>query len=99
MEYAYGNPNVTGASLGAGTAIGHAIGGSDAAKAVPRTIASAASRIDVLNERLLKVCENLGAISSAIGAMTPVSGLNNAKNTGQIVQGGAVHRLNESVGL
>lgn len=61
---------------------------------VPRTISSAAGRIDALNERLSKAVEALAMVSSQIGAMTPVSGLSaNAKNA---APGGAVHRLNDS---
>jgi hypothetical protein len=76
---------------------GAAIGGieSQEPRVTPRTIASASSRIDTLNERLLKAVEALGMISAQIGAMTPVSGLNNAKN-GQTSPGGAVNRLNDS---
>jgi hypothetical protein len=81
--------------------VGSAIGGNQmgleacAQAAPPRTIASAAGRIESLNERLGTVIEHLGSISAQIGAMTPVNGLNNAKN-GQTAACGAVHRLNDA---
>jgi hypothetical protein len=59
----------------------------------PRTITSAASRIDALNERLGKVVEGLSMVSSQLGALTPVAA--GEKNT-QPAASGAVHRLNDS---
>jgi hypothetical protein len=58
----------------------------------PRTITSAASRIDILNERLLKTVEVLSQISSQLGAITPIS----KEANGETSPCGAVHRLNDS---
>ena len=60
----------------------------------PRTISSAASRIDGLNDRLLKTYEALAMISSQLGALTPVNGQSPVKDVPS--PSGAVHRLNES---
>jgi hypothetical protein len=61
---------------------------------VPRTLNSAAGRLDALNERLSKAVEGLAMVSSQIGAMTPVNGQNNAKS--QTSACGAVPRLNDA---
>jgi hypothetical protein len=58
----------------------------------PRTITSAASRIDILNERLSKTVEVLSQISSQLGAITPLS----KEANGETSPCGAVHRLNDS---
>jgi len=62
---------------------------------VPRTLNSAAGRLDALNERLSKAVEGLAMVASQIGAMTPVNGLNQAK-VRETAASGAVHRLNDS---
>lgn len=72
-----------------------ALGGLNTVKQEPpRTLGSAASRMEALNERLSKASEALAMACNQIGAMT---GLN-----GQIAGGnpnapatGAVHRLND----
>jgi hypothetical protein len=97
MEYqnAYANAGnaFVGGQLG-GTAIG---GGALGLQQVepPRTIASAASRIDGLNERLAKMRESLSMISAQIGAMSSV-GVNVADKNGVVTPGGAVYRLNDA---
>lgn len=58
----------------------------------PKTLSSAASRLEALNGRLAKIEEALSQASSQIGALTPVQGSDvNAKAT----PGGAVYRLND----
>lgn len=72
------------------------IGGQAAnAAPTPRTLSSASSRIDALNERLAKAAESLSMVSSQIGGLTPVPGAGNAKNS-VTAASGAVHRLNDS---
>lgn len=63
----------------------------------PRTISSAAARIDELNARLAKATESLSMISSQIGALSPVGG-GGKLNTmnGATEPSGAVYRLNNS---
>lgn len=61
----------------------------------PRTLNSAAGRLEALNERLSKAVEGLAMIASQIGAMTPVNGLSQGKNA-QTTACGAVHRLNDA---
>lgn len=60
----------------------------------PRTISSAAGRIDELNGRLVKLTESAGMIASQIGALTPVSG--DGRDTPEPTPSGAVYRLNNS---
>ena len=61
----------------------------------PRTIASAASRMDAANERLSKARDHLSGIADQLGALRPVDVL---KGTGEAppVASGAVSRLNDS---
>jgi uncharacterized phage infection (PIP) family protein YhgE len=92
MEYAYSENQ----KFQGGAALGGIAGAMDAAKSAPRTLNSAAGRLDTLNDRLSKAVEGLAMAASQIGAMTPVSGLNQSKN-GQTSASGAVHRLNDSV--
>lgn len=80
----------------ANQALGGSVGSHSLQQApAPRTLSSAASRIESLNERLLKATEALSIISAQIGAISPVVGGNaNAKNSPS--PNGAVHRLNDS---
>lgn len=76
----------------AGRALGGQIAGAQPIEA-PRTLASAASRLDGLNGRLSKAIEQLAMISQQIGAMTPVAGKGGNTETAPM---GAVHRLNDA---
>lgn len=93
QHYAIGS---TGASIGAAS-YAHIMPAHSEIKAEPpRTIASASSKIDLLNERLAKAIESLSMASSQIGALTnmEVSGSKDATSPG-----GAVHRLNDQAEL
>lgn len=59
----------------------------------PRTIASAASRIDELNQRLSVSTEALGMIAAQLGALSGV-GVPPLKD--QTAASGAIHRLNDA---
>lgn len=59
----------------------------------PRTIASAQSRMDGLNERLMEVRNHLGGIADAIGGPRPANGEAKAS----LPSAGAVGRLNDAV--
>lgn len=60
----------------------------------PRTISSAAGRIDELNGRLVKLTESISMISSQLGALSPVAGGSPARDVP--TPSGAVYRLNNS---
>jgi hypothetical protein len=92
MEYqkAYVNQAGQGAAIG-GAFVGQGI----PAPPTPRTIISAASRIETLNLRLTKTVESLREISSQLGAITPLSGVRESQD-GATSACGAVHRLNDS---
>ncbi|OAF05448.1 hypothetical protein AYJ54_00650 [Bradyrhizobium centrolobii] len=62
----------------------------------PRTLASAASRIETLNERLAKSIDALSMICSQIGAMSALNQIGGNPNEAKAVPGGAIHRLNDS---
>lgn len=59
----------------------------------PKTLASAVSRLDGINEHLAKVAESLSQITSHLGVPVLVSGGANGK---QATPGGMVHRLNDT---
>lgn len=59
----------------------------------PRTLASAGSRMETVNERLSKAAEALQMICMQIGAMSPIGQGISAQGTS--VPEGAVHRLND----
>lgn len=64
-------------------------------EAAPRTLASAASRIESVNERLDKVTDALLMVCSQIGAMTAMNQLG-GRDPSQTSASGAVHRLNDA---
>ena len=59
----------------------------------PRTLASAASRLEAINERLAKNADALSMICQQIGAMTGLSAGTDGKSAPSPI--GAVHRLND----
>lgn len=59
----------------------------------PRTLASAGSRMETVNERLAKAADALSMVCQQIGAMTGLSAGAEAKPAPTPI--GAVHRLNE----
>lgn len=60
----------------------------------PRTLSSAAGRLETLNERLSQASEALSTVCAQIGAMSPLGQV--AVSSGnEAVPGGAVHRLND----
>lgn len=95
MEYAnavnYGaqsnaiNQQYTGQAVGLGNLKG---------QEAPRTLASAAGRLDNLNDRLSKVTESLSQVASQIGSLTPV-GVGGDPKT-RPIDPGAVIRLNDA---
>ena len=66
-----------------------------AAVEAPRTIASAVSRHDQVNERLGAINAQLAALSDVIGGPRPTAGQNIARDNAPAPQS-AVHRLNDS---
>jgi len=64
---------------------------------VPQTIASASARLDGVNERLDKIIQSLGAVSSQLGALTPVGA--SAGSKPQSSPSGAVGRLNDAADM
>ena len=76
----------------AGAALG-GIAGQIKGAEPPRTLSSAASKLDSLNERLAKATESLSMIAGQIGALASI-GVPASSN--QPAANGAVGRLNES---
>lgn len=68
------------------------ITGKQSVPEAPRTIASALSRMEVLNGRLETTREHLARIASALGAIYPIT----ADDTGKPITNGAVGRLNDA---
>jgi len=60
----------------------------------PRTLASAAGRLDNLNDRLSKVTESLSQVASQIGSLIPVGIGGDPKS--RPIDPGAVIRLNDA---
>jgi hypothetical protein len=90
MEYAANN--LANANYGQGLQQGAALGSLRAPEA-PRTIASAASRMEGVNERLAKVSESLSIISGQLGTL---SGVGVSAGDTKPAPCGAVGRLNDA---
>jgi hypothetical protein len=79
--------------------VGVGLGGASAINAinspVPRSIASALARMDVVGERLVKVRDHLNALADQIGGPRPTDSSNGIKGQAGLPTG-AVHRLNDS---
>ena len=92
INYGYSNAQHTyGGSIG-----GSAIGGITVpTPEAPRTIASASSRLEALNERLAKASEALSMVCSQIGALSALNQIGRGAADGSVA-GGAVHRLNDA---
>lgn len=69
------------------------VGGANQTAEPPRTLASAGSRLETVNERLAKATDALSTVCQQIGAMTGLNALSASDKAPTPI--GAVHRLND----